>query len=131
MNMYLLIASCLTLILALAHSVLGELKIFKHLKDEGLPVVQGIPMMWKTDGFAKRTIRFVWHVTSIFGIGFASVLAYFSHLPSLSVTDIAVVKIIAGAMLLSGLVTVLLSKGSHLGWVLFFAVGVFCMLAVM
>lgn len=129
MNTHLLIASSLSVVLALAHSLLGELKILKHLKDENLAEMKGIPMMWKTFGFTKRTLRFVWHIASILGLGFAGILFYYSGLPTLYTNEIVVIKIIGTTMLLSGLVTLVLSKGSHMGWILFTAIALFCLMA--
>src|SRR5205809_279848 len=119
MNVYLFIASCLSVVLAFAHSLLGEIKIFKFLKDEGLPTMQGIPFMWNINGPAKRTLRFVWHISSILGLGIAAILAYFSNQASIGKNEIFVVKMIAASMILSGLLTLVMSKASHLGWILF------------
>ena len=130
MNTYLLIASVLTIALALAHSVLGELKILRHLKDENLPALQGIPLLFKIKSPAKRTLRFVWHLASVFGFGFAAVLFYFSNLSALTQTDAVVIKIISATMFAAGSVTLIITHASHMGWVLFFAIAVFCAMAV-
>ena len=134
MNIYLFAASILTLILVLARSILGELKIFRpmdkesRLKTESLPVINGLPMMWKTDAFTYNTIRFIWHVASILGLAMISILAFFSFLPELHYNELKVVMMIAFSMFACGLIALIYSRGSHMGWILFFIIGILCLI---
>ena len=128
MNTYLLIAAALTVSLALAHSVLGEIKIFRYLKDDGVPVLRGIPLLWKISSPTTRTLRFVWHIASILGLGLAAILVYFSSLVALSAGDLLILKIIAVTMFLAGLLTLIFTKGAHLGWIVFWLIAGFTLL---
>lgn len=130
MQTYLLISAILTIVLALAHSVLGEWRLLRSMKNEVLPQIKGIPALFNSGGFSKNTIRFVWHVTSIFGLSLAAILLYFSNLATLGSTEGFIIKIISAAMILAGLVTFILTKGAHMGWILFLAIGILCALSV-
>ena len=130
MQTLLLISGILTIILALAHSVLGEWRLLRPMKNEVLPQINGIPALFKNDGFSKNTIRFVWHVTSVFGLCLAAILLHFSNLATLGSTEGFIIKTISVAMTLAGLITLLLTKGAHMGWILFLAIGILCALSV-
>src|ERR1051326_849442 len=128
MNIYLLLSSALTVVLVLAHSILGELKLFACLREEALPPVKGIPMMWNAGAMTKQILRFIWHIASLFGLALAAIMIYFSQLPAFTASEVFVLKIISASLLSSGLLALILSKGSHLGWILFFAAALLCIL---
>lgn len=130
MQTCLLISGILTIILALAHSILGEWRLLRPMKNEVLPQIKGIPALFNSADFSKNTIRFVWHVTSVFGLSLAAILFCFSNLDVLNATEVFIVKIISAAMILAGLITLILTKGAHLGWILFLAIGILCALSV-
>ncbi len=130
MQIYLQTSGILIIILALAHSALGEWKLLSQLKNDSLPSINGIPALFKSGGFSKNTIRFVWHITSVFGLSLAVILLHFSSLNALGTTELFIVKIISASMLLAGLITLILTKGAHMGWILFFAIGILCALSV-
>ncbi len=131
MNLYLFISSCLTFLLAILHSVLGELKIFRYFNNvQGLPVLQGIPLLWKKPEAAKLTIRMVWHVTTVLALAIGIILCNYSFIQTLNTTDIYVIKIIGGSMLVSCLVSLILTKGSHASWIAFLIIGVLCFVSI-
>ena len=62
-------AAMALLVLAIAHSYLGERYILIRLfKRDNLPKLFG------NDSFTKRTLRFAWHLTSIAWLGLAGIL---------------------------------------------------------
>jgi len=71
MQSFLVAAGVLALVTAVVHSVLGELLIFRHLRNTGVvPSVAAPPVQ-------ARSIRIIWatrHLASLFGLAFAAVL---------------------------------------------------------
>jgi hypothetical protein len=116
MNTYFALASGLGLLLCLSHSVMGEMLLISRLTNEGLPVVGG------STEFARRTLRFTWHLPTVLGCGFCAILLWLA-LPASAGIDLAFVK---HALTLSfaacSLIVLVISRGKHPGWVAFLGV---------
>jgi hypothetical protein len=112
------LAAGLICALALAHSYLGERYILIRLFRRGdLPKVLG------SADFTKGTLRFVWHLTSVFGVGMAIVLAEVAaHLPVP-----VLVATIGGTAIVAGLLPLFFTRARHLSWPVLFAVGGLCL----
>lgn len=131
MNPYLLIASSLIFLLAIAHSILGEIKILRHLKKvNDLPVLQGIPLLWKNVNASKLTIRMVWHLATVLAFCIAIILFQLSMLNSLTANEICIVFTIGISMFISCIVSFAFTKGNHASWIAFLVIGVLCVMAV-
>jgi hypothetical protein len=131
MNIYLLIASSLIFILAIAHSVLGELKILRHLKNvNDLPALNGIPLLWKNTNATRHTIRMVWHLATVLAFCIAAVLCKLAMLNSLTPTEVCIVITIGVSMLISCLAALLFTKGNHASWIAFLVIGILSLMAV-
>ncbi|HSP33150.1 MAG TPA: hypothetical protein VLU46_02415 [Thermoanaerobaculia bacterium] len=115
MRVSLLIAGALMVLLAVAHSWLGERYILIRLFRR-----QDLPKLFGGTEFTKRTLRFAWHITSVFALGFAALLWL---LPSWS-GDVArgSAVIVAATSFACGVVALVGSRGRHLSWIVFFAV---------
>jgi hypothetical protein len=100
MDWQLTTAATLTVLLAAAHSILGERYILMRLFRRDLPHLFG------SDAFTKRTLRFVWHVMSIWGIGMAAVMLVE---PGSEIRLILVATFVA-----TGILTAIVSRGKHL-----------------
>lgn len=112
-----LIAAILAAVTGLAHSVLGEVLIFRHLRDGGLvPSLAAPPLRVRN----IRIIWATWHLATLFGWAFAGVLLQLALGRPMSVS------LVVGAMLfayLGGAVLVLVgTKGRHPGWIALTAV---------
>lgn len=112
-----LIAAILAAVTGLAHSVLGEVLIFRHLRDGGLvPSLAPPPLRVRN----IRIIWATWHLATLFGWAFAGVLLQLALGRPMSVS------LVTGAMLfayLGGAVLVLVgTKGRHPGWIALTAV---------
>lgn len=110
-------AAVLTVVIGIVHSWLGEVRIVT-------PLVAGAkraPVMEKSE-FARQVVRFAWHITSVAWWGFAAILAAFATGP-LAGHDHIVLIAIAATFIVSGLVTLVASRGRHLAWPIFLAVG--------
>jgi hypothetical protein len=118
MNVYFALASGLGLILGLSHSVLGELLLISRLTNAGLPAVGG-----STD-FARRTLRFSWHLPTVLGLGLTAILLWLSLQPSPGTELAFVERALALSFAACWLVVLLISRGKHPGWVAFLALAV-------
>jgi hypothetical protein len=109
----LLAASVVAVAVALLHSGIGEWLLMRHL-----PRVQGLPLLLGSDDFAKRTLRWAWHVPSLLGGCLAAILAR-AHVAG---ADVFVLRAIAVATLACALLVLLGGRGRHPGWIGFLAV---------
>ena len=114
MNVLLLVAAALAVVLAAAHSYLGERYILIRLfrRDD-------LPKLFGGDEFTKQTLRLAWHITTVLALGFAALLAV---LASGGGSPHTVARIASAACALSGVVALIGSKGRHLSWIVFFAI---------
>jgi hypothetical protein len=111
----LLVGSFLLLLIGFIHSYLGEKYILIRLfKRDNLPKLLG------SDWFTKRVLRFAWHLTTLAWWGFAAILFFLSNPSDNAHAQILVT--IAIVFALSGVVSLLFSRGKHLSWLFFFCV---------
>jgi hypothetical protein len=111
MNFYFAAAGSLALIVGLAHSVLGELLLMRRLTTDTLPSLAG------SADFARRTIRFTWHLPTVLAWGFGAILLRLA-LPAAPGTYLAFVESAAAlSFFAAGLITLFISGGKHPGWV--------------
>ena len=115
MQTILIAAGVLALLTGVAHSVLGEILIFRHLRNAGLVPSMGAPPL------RERNIRIIWatwHLGSVFGWAFAGVLL---RLAFIADNDYSSKDIVLSAIVfayLGGSVLVLVgTKGRHPGWI--------------
>lgn len=105
----------LTLLLAGAHSYLGERYILMRLFRRN-----DLPRLFGGEEFTRHTLRFAWHLTSVAYIGLAAVLVL---LPSLGdAPPSAPAQAVAATFGVSGVVALLGSRGRHLSWIVFFVI---------
>ncbi len=111
----LIIGTILLLLIGIIHSYLGEKYILIRLfRRENLPKLLG------SDWFTKRILRFAWHLTTIAWWGFAGILYVLAD-PSVNVQS-EILIIITVVFALSGLTSLLFSRGKHLSWLFFFSI---------
>lgn len=112
-----LVAAIIAALTGLAHTALGEILIFRHLRDGSLVPALGAPPL------RERNIRIIWatwHLATLFGWAFAGLLLQLAlgHPMSVSLVTNAIVFAYLG-----GAVLVLVgTKGRHPGWVALTAV---------
>ncbi len=109
------IGSILLLIIGVAHSYLGERYILIRLFRR-----KDLPKLFGSDEFTKNTLRFAWHLTTVAWWGFAAILF---HLAQSGEGSGSVGKIIGVTFLIHFVIALLSSKGKHLSWVVFLAIG--------
>jgi peptidoglycan/LPS O-acetylase OafA/YrhL len=116
-NTLLLLAAVLTVAIGIAHSWIGERRLIGPLLSPGSRA--GI---LATSGFARRTLRFAWHITTLAWWGMAAVLFALSRTPLVPEGRMAS-AIIGATFVLSGLISLVAGRGRHLSWPFFLAIG--------
>ena len=111
----LLIGTILLLIIGIVHSYLGEKYLLIRLFRRA-----DLPKLLGSDWFTKRVLRFAWHLTTLAWWGFAAIL-YVLSTPSENVKS-EILVIISVVFALSGIVSLLFSRGKHLSWLFFFTI---------
>ncbi len=115
MSILLYTAAILTFIIGITHSVLGERYILTRLfKRDNLPKLFG------STTFTTQTLRFAWHITTIAWWGFAVILILLAE-NQFSFRNISMV--IAFTFLISGIISLVASKGKHYSWLVFLLIG--------
>ncbi len=111
----LLIGAFLLIFIGCVHSYLGEKYILIRLfKRENLPKLFG------SDWFTKRVLRFAWHLTTIAWWGFAVILYFLSQQSDNIRSEILMTT--AVVFTLSGVISLLFTRGKHLSWLFFFGI---------
>lgn len=112
----LIVAAVLCFGVGLAHSVLGERYILVRLFRRA-----DLPKLFGGTEFTTRTLRFAWHLTTIAWWGAA---ALFWRMAQGPLSSAAALRILAFVFLGSAPVTFAVSRGRHLAWPVFLAIGV-------
>jgi hypothetical protein len=119
MNYYFFISGILMIVMAVAHSVIGEIRILIPMKNwEGITTVRG------SIRNTKLTLRFAWHITSVLGAWIAVVLIYYANISSLNPDHIFVLKTLAITFFVSFLVSIIGSRAQHPSWIIFLVVSI-------
>jgi hypothetical protein len=116
MQAALYIAAFLLFAVGVAHSYLGERYILIRLFRR-----RNLPELFGSSDFTIRTLRFAWHVTTVAWWGFAALCVLLAHPP---VTPGSLGLATGGTFLVHGVIALIASRGRHLSWPVFLAVGV-------
>jgi hypothetical protein len=115
------VAAFLLFLVGIAHSYLGERYILMRLfRRDDLPKIGG------SSRFTMRTLRFAWHITSVAWWGFAAVVVLLANPPA---TSHAIGLVIGGTFLVHFAVVLAASRGRHLSWPVFLAIGILILYA--
>ncbi len=118
MVMYL--AAFLVIALGLAHSYLGERYILTRLFRR-----EDLPKLFGDSKFTTQTLRFAWHITTVGWFGFAALLL---QIGQGQLTAVGTAHIIGYTSIASGFLPLIFTRGKHLSWVVFFAIGAIALL---
>jgi hypothetical protein len=109
-------AAALIWLTGLAHSVLGEryilIRLFRH--------ADSLPRLLGGTAFTVGTLRFAWHLTTVAWWALAYMVYALAHGP-LSRDELLLV--IGATALVSAVFPLVFTRGRHLSWVVFLAVG--------
>ena len=112
MQTLLIIAAIIALLVGVVHSILGEILIFKKIRDSGVIPTKAVPPL---EGRNIRILWATWHLASVFGWAFAGIL-YSIAMGYESITTVvlnATMFAFAGGSLL----VLIATKGRHPGWI--------------
>lgn len=121
MQVALYLAAALTVGAGVAHSWLGERYLLMRLFRR-----PDLPKLFGGTEFTVRTLRFAWHLTSVAWWGFAVILVQLAHRPP---TTVVLGATISGIFLVHAAVTLFGSRGRHLAWPVFLAIGLISLYA--
>ncbi|EJE50069.1 hypothetical protein PMI14_05355 [Acidovorax sp. CF316] len=110
-------AAVLIWLTGLAHSILGERYILMRLfrREDSLPRVLG------STAFTAGTLRFVWHLITVVWWALACLVFALGRGP---VSRDDVLLVVGVTALVSAAFPLYFTRGRHLSWVVFLAVGV-------
>lgn len=112
MNWFLIVAAGIAFTGGLVHSVLGERIFIEVLPKFEFQTIFGDAL------FIPRTLRFSWHLCTVAWWSMAVLFIYFAYAPA-GPSSRFVVGILAITYLVSGLLTLLISRGRHPAWIAF------------
>lgn len=107
-------AAILAIVVALVHSILGEVMIFRRMRKPGRVV--------PSDGGERLTgpnVRILWaswHVLTVFGVGMAAMLLRLASSARTAEHDF-IAQAIAMSMLGGSLLVLVGTRGRHPGWI--------------
>ncbi|ALS97980.1 hypothetical protein [Lacimicrobium alkaliphilum] len=110
---WLVVAGLVAGIVAVVHSVLGEVLIFRRMRKNTLVPTQGQPVL------RERHVRILWatwHIVSVFGLAIAGGLLFMAGYPDTDVQSIFLSATVISMGLSSALV-LFATKGMHPGWI--------------
>lgn len=108
----------LLVLLALAHSFLGERYILIRLfRRDNLPKVLG------DSDFTKGTLRFIWHLVSVFGVAVAVLLVQIAQRASSG----QLVTTLGLTLVISALLPLYFTRARHLSWIVLGVVAAMCL----
>jgi hypothetical protein len=109
-------AAALIVVVGIAHSWLGERYVLRRLFRRA-----DLPKLFGSSEFTTRTLRFAWHVTSIAWWGLAAIVVLLANPP----VEPRAVGLVVGCTFLAHFAVVLpASRGRHLSWIVFLAIGI-------
>jgi hypothetical protein len=115
-------AAVLSALIALAHSVIGEYRIFRPLRRAGhiVPTEGGLLLR----EFQVRILWGTWHGLSAMGLGLAAVLIWLDEPAARAASAGRVEWCVALAMATTGLIVLVSNRGRHPAWLALWGVAV-------
>lgn len=114
-------AAFLVFLTGAVHSYFGERYLLIRLFKRG-----NLPELLGGTDFTAGTLRFVWHLLTVVWWGIGAVIVQASGQPLDSRTVLQAFGVVA---LVSGLFPLVFTRGRHLSWIAFFALGALLLLA--
>jgi hypothetical protein len=127
MQPLLAIAAVLAIATGVAHSLLGEILIFRRLRQSSIvPSLPAPPL----HGRNVRILWATWHLASVFGWVLAGLLWQLAIAPAVALPASSVLGASAAGFLGGALLVLVGTRGRHPGWVALGAVGILSWAAI-
>lgn len=117
MNTYYLAAAAISVLLGLAHSILGERLIFRRLRADELHADRLLPRLY------LEAIRSTWHLVTVFGWGLAAILVWMAY-PGADITTLGVT--LSAFLLVCSVFWLFGTRGKHPAWIVFLLIAGLC-----
>lgn len=107
-------AGIVAILVGLAHTVLGEILIFRRLRQGGVVPTQGQPVL------RERHVRILWaswHLVTILGWALAAILLVLAASGGGTPAKAAIAQIVIAALLAGSALVLFATRGRHPGWV--------------
>jgi len=118
MNLPLMIAAVLSVLIGIAHSVLGEKLLLGPLFRRG-----ELPKLLGSSTFARNVLRFAWHLTTVLAVGIGVVIGYLASSP-LDAKAVWILRALSITFGVSTLVSLIGARGKHFSWWVFLIITV-------
>ncbi len=118
MNVMLLVAGLLSALIGIAHSVLGEKLVLGPLFDRG-----DVPKLLGSTTFARRTLRFTWHLTTVLLLGIGAIVTTLSPAP-IGLQSAWILQVLAVTFGVCSLLSLIGARGKHFSWWVFLLIAV-------
>jgi hypothetical protein len=113
MQTQLLWAGIVAILVGLSHSVLGEILIFRRMRQGGVVPTEGQPVL------RERHVRILWaswHLVTILGWALAAILLMLAASAGEPLAQTALARVVIGALLASSALVLFATRGRHPGW---------------
>lgn len=122
MNYYLLVAGCITFVVGLIHSILGEVLIFQKLRTNGIIPTKGGAILKEHN---VRILWASWHLVTIFGVGLGVVMIILAQSLARDTLRYYLENTLCSSMLLGAMLVFVATRARHPGWLGLMIVAVF------
>lgn len=120
MNYFLVAAALLNAVLAVLHSYLGERFLLGPLFRDGT-----LTPLFGSTGFARRTMRFAWHLTTLVMWGLSLALLLVAREAMNPVTQ-GIARGEALVFLACALLSYVVTRRKHFSWMVFLVIAALC-----
>jgi hypothetical protein len=112
-NFPLLIGGLLSVLIGIAHSVLGERLLLGPLFQR-----RDLPKLLGSESFARRTLRFTWHLTTVLLVAIGAIVMALST-AALSTQAMWILHVLAITFAACSLVSLIGARAKHFSWWVF------------
>lgn len=116
MNPSLLAGGALSALIGIAHSVLGERLLLGPLFNRG-----DLPRLLGSATFARQTLRFAWHLTTVLLLGIGSIVVALSSSP-LEPQATWFLRALAITFAACSILSLIGARARHFSWWVFFVI---------
>jgi len=118
MNLFLMVGGLLSALIGIVHSVLGEKLVLGPLFERG-----DVPKLLGSTDFARRTLRFAWHLTTVLLLAIGAIVMVLSLSP-LNPQSAWILRVMASTFAICSLLSLFGGRAKHFSWWVFLIIAV-------